>query len=171
MRNIVWHYRPLFFSTSQETVEPIDYHFELFLSDRHCANDFHVPANALDIMYLRILSRPPPSDASQTFSREDLIAVLHTAVDSMCIPTERSQLTAVGFATIQKVAFRSQSRVFYQSSNSGLSLFDRSLATLLLDPHRSGPFCHPRWEERQLHPPPQVEPPPKFSFAFRRQVT
>ena len=46
------------------------------LSDIHRSGEFHVPENALDLLYLRILSRPPPLDPSLTFLREQLVGVL-----------------------------------------------------------------------------------------------
>jgi len=151
VRNITWHYRPLFSSRDAESIiKPCDSHFDQFLLDQHRAKGFHVPVNALDIIYLRILSRPPPLDVSWTFSQDDLIAVLHIAVDSMCISTEGPPITEVDFETVLKVTSGPQSCLFKTSPK--LSLFDDSLAKFLLSLPRSGPLCHPLWEQRELRP-------------------
>lgn len=57
-----------------------DHSFKEWLLNPRRSGEFHVPPNALDLLYLQILSRPPPSDPLWTFTREQLVEVLHTIV-------------------------------------------------------------------------------------------
>ena len=78
---VVDTFRDLIFrGANMDFVDIFHASFEDFSLDLHRSREFHVPPNALDLVCLRILSRPPPSDPAQTFTREQLFAVLHAVL-------------------------------------------------------------------------------------------
>jgi len=109
----------------------------------HPSGEYHVPPNALDILYLRILNRPPPPDPAQTFSKEQLLTVLHGAMDGLVATvTGTSSTSTFDIDAVQKVTSGPQSLLFKTSDFRRTVLFDDSLEGFSSDPRRSGRFTN-----------------------------
>ena len=117
------------------------------LVDPHRSGEFQVPENALDLIYLRILSSPVPSHPAQTFSRDQLIAILHAVVawPARLTEVEVSSMLGLDNNTIGRVVSYFKGFLFNEESYARRAIEIRwnSLHDFLLDPHRSGEFHLP----------------------------
>jgi len=143
-------------------IEFYDDSFRRFLLDRDRAGEFHIPQDALDLAYLRILSWPPPSYPPQTFSRKELIGVLHTLVawptclfDGAPGTAEEHKSTTLHVDTIalvldvhpaavRNIVQRGPMALLFAVFDTGnIYRRDDSIHDFLLDPRRSGEFHVP----------------------------
>ena len=115
------------------------------LSDPRRSGEFHVPPNALDLLFHRILSRPPPSDPNQMFSRGHLVAVLRVLVTWPEVCTEGKIASVLGLDRdiVSHVVTPFMGLLFKSSEEAGIGFLWNDFGNFLVDPRRSGQFHVP----------------------------
>jgi len=118
-----------------------------YLSDPHRSREFHVPRNALDLLYHRILSLPPPPDPERTFSRKQLIDILHVVASWPEFPSKANIAKVLGIdCNIVDLVLAPLMGVLFRACPYEPQLvepLESSFKAFLLDPHRSGEFYLP----------------------------
>ena len=117
--------------------------FKKFLLDPNASGEFHVPPNALDLLYLRILGRPPPLDPSQTFSRDQLLLVIYVVVawPEPLAEVEIASLIGMGYDTVKNVVAPLRGLIFCLGGTKIIPF--HPCQAFFLDPDRSGEFHVP----------------------------
>ena len=117
-----------------------------YLSDPRRAGEHFIPRNALDLLYIRVLSRQPPPTLLPFPHYRDLlkgiVLVLATWPFQVSLPEVASILDVTPSAA-QNVVF-GPARSLFTTSPEGLVLFSHlSLKSFFLDASRSGEFFTP----------------------------
>jgi len=103
------------------------------------SGEFCVPKNALDDLYLRILSLQTPKDSQQHLL--ELLQALILAKRQRGYMSGRGKRGIAVEAAIRKAVECCPQRVFFVKTQGKFDLIDHSLRSFLLDPGRSGRFC------------------------------
>ena len=96
----------------------------------------------LDLLFHRILSRPPPSDPAQTFTRKQLVAVLHLVHSAHWPEGDIAAMLGFDVDTVRRVVAPFMGVLLHECED-GIGLRWKSFRDFLSDLHRSGEFHVP----------------------------
>ena len=119
---------------------------EAFLLDANRSGEYFIPGKSRDALYMRLLYRRPPSDLSQSFSREDLMGVLKVVVAWPRRMTTDKIAFVLDLPTsiVQTIVEDGPTRLLFTTSANRPVFFSHdSIETFLLDPKRCGEFFIP----------------------------
>jgi len=140
------------FNVNQDRVTFSIASLDAFLSDSDRSGTFFISNGRMDTFFTRILSRRPPPDSSNNYSRVDLLDILAMILSPSQYGASVGRVAAffgVDSSIVEHVAKVGTTWLFTGDDWDGISLSIPKLKGFLLDADRSGEFCI---SDRRLDP-------------------